>query len=365
MAASMGKTQLMMKMKMMARGGHAFSSKSYQKSVRIEINKVVVGSHIQWRGKSYTASVASSDIPSDAQKRRRRVSKDERQAMVESFVNKYREMNGGKFPNLSFAQKQVGGCYYNVRKIIQELKHKSKMSSSDISKESPSRESKVSGSQISGAQKTLSKEGFHSSLVATQSNLLKGEAIACPLFEKPKDNEVKEAQENHRLKEETKLVSYQSIEISDTGNTKDVSPSGLKKAEDDKEGKALLNDFDFVPAEGHLLKGDVEKEEAQGGHSGYAVTESCLLMRESKKGLPTCPENAEDKRKEQAVSEDLANDDSLEFRAEQYQGSIELEKVAKDTSTRQKTDAEVPKKSSLWKSLKSFADGFVNIWRKM
>lgn len=172
-------------------------------------------------------------------------------------------------------------------------------------------------------------QGFHSNLVATQSNLLKGEAIACPLFEKPKDNEVKEAQENHRLKEETKLVSYQSNEISENGNTKDVSPSGLKKAEDDKEGKALLNDFDFVPAEGHLLKGDVEKEEAQGGHSGFAVTESCLLMRESKKGLPTCPENAEDKRKEQAVSEDLANDDSLEFRAEQYQGSIELEKVAK------------------------------------
>lgn len=67
-------------------------------------------------------------------------------------------MNGGKFPNLSFAQKQVGGCYYNVRKIIQELKHKSKMSSPDRSKESPSQESKAAGSQISGAQKALSKE---------------------------------------------------------------------------------------------------------------------------------------------------------------------------------------------------------------
>ncbi|KAG7941909.1 hypothetical protein I3843_16G072400 [Carya illinoinensis] len=372
MAASMGKTQLMMKMKMMARGGHEFSSKSYQKSVRIEINKVVGVSHIQWRGNSTAASVASSDIPSDAQKRRR-VSKDERRAMVESFVNNYREMNGGKFPNLSFAQKQVGGCYYNVRKIIQELKHKSKMSSPDRSKESPSQESKAAGSQISVAQKTLSKEvvkpptlGFHSNLVATQSNLLKGEAVACPLFEKPKDNEVKEAQENHWLKEETQLVSHPSIEISENGNTKEVPPSGLKKPKDDKEGKALLNDFDFVPAESRLLKGDVEKEETQGGHSGFAVTESCLLTRESKKGLPTCPENADDKRKEQAVSEDLANDDSLEFRAEQYQSSVELEKVAKDTSTSQKTDAEVPKKSSLWESLKSFADGFVNnIWRKM
>jgi hypothetical protein len=52
------------------------------------IKKVAVGSNTQWRGKSYAASVPSSDVPSDAQ-RRKRVSKDERQAMVHSFVNKY------------------------------------------------------------------------------------------------------------------------------------------------------------------------------------------------------------------------------------------------------------------------------------
>lgn len=67
-------------------------------------------------------------------------------------------MNGGKFPNISLAQKQVGGSYYTVRKIIQELQHKSKMSSSNRGKESPSQESKVAGSQVSGVQKTLSKE---------------------------------------------------------------------------------------------------------------------------------------------------------------------------------------------------------------
>lgn len=162
-------------------------------------------------------------------------------------------------------------------------------------------------------------QAFRSNLVATQSNLLKGEVIACSLFEKPKDNEVREAQENHLLKEETQVVSHPCIEISENGNTKEFSPSGLKKPEDDKEEKALLDDFDFDLAEGHLLRGDIKKEE---------VTESCLLMEESK-CLPTCPENAEDRRKVQAVSKDLANNDILEFRAEQYQGSIELDKVAK------------------------------------
>lgn len=132
----MGKTQMIMKVKMLARGGYSISLKSFKgpckfhrislrygiyysifslnfgynffflcvNSIRFDhpdydvssvltvcrdINEVVRGSSTQWRGKSYAASAASSDIPSDAQRRRKRVSIDERQAMVECFVNKY------------------------------------------------------------------------------------------------------------------------------------------------------------------------------------------------------------------------------------------------------------------------------------
>ena len=46
-------------------------------------------------------------------------------------------MNGGKFPTASFAVKQVGGSYYTVRKIIQELQYRSKLSSSDTRKGTP------------------------------------------------------------------------------------------------------------------------------------------------------------------------------------------------------------------------------------
>jgi hypothetical protein len=53
------------------------------------IKKVAVGSNTQWRGKSYAASASSSDVRGDAQRGPKRVSKDERQAMVQSFVNKY------------------------------------------------------------------------------------------------------------------------------------------------------------------------------------------------------------------------------------------------------------------------------------
>lgn len=51
-----------------------------------ELNNFENGSNIQWHGKSYAASV-----PSDAPKsqRGRKLKRDERKAVVESFVNKY------------------------------------------------------------------------------------------------------------------------------------------------------------------------------------------------------------------------------------------------------------------------------------
>ncbi|KAJ1383012.1 hypothetical protein SESBI_43749 [Sesbania bispinosa] len=65
--------------------------------------------------------------PPNAQKGRKKVPKHERRTMVESFVNK----ECWEIPNNKGAQKQVGGGYYFVREIIQELKYKSKMKSSN------------------------------------------------------------------------------------------------------------------------------------------------------------------------------------------------------------------------------------------
>ncbi|XP_024012277.1 uncharacterized protein LOC18016838 isoform X2 [Eutrema salsugineum] len=52
----------------------------------------------------------------------KRLSKDDRRAAVESFVSK--AANAGRFPSLSATHKEVGGGYYFVRKIFQELKLK-------------------------------------------------------------------------------------------------------------------------------------------------------------------------------------------------------------------------------------------------
>ncbi|CAN8301417.1 unnamed protein product [Cochlearia groenlandica] len=57
-------------------------------------------------------------------KSNKRLSRDERRAVVVSFVNEYREANDGRFPALRTILKEVGGGQYYVRDILQELKHK-------------------------------------------------------------------------------------------------------------------------------------------------------------------------------------------------------------------------------------------------
>lgn len=47
------------------------------------------------------------------------------------LINRYRISNDGKFPTVSHTIKEVGGGYYTVRQIIQEMLYNSKQSSTD------------------------------------------------------------------------------------------------------------------------------------------------------------------------------------------------------------------------------------------
>ncbi|KAK8546200.1 hypothetical protein V6N13_067425 [Hibiscus sabdariffa] len=58
---------------------------------------------------------------SGGKKSRVRRSKEERKAMVESFIKKYQESNNGNFPSLNLTHKEVGGSFYIVREIVREI----------------------------------------------------------------------------------------------------------------------------------------------------------------------------------------------------------------------------------------------------
>ncbi|XVF53698.1 hypothetical protein PTKIN_Ptkin05aG0119700 [Pterospermum kingtungense] len=97
------------------------------------------------RGRSNAAASLPSDPPNP-----KKVSKDERRALIESFVSRYKSMNAGKFPSATAAQKEVGGSYYFIRKILQELEHKSKLGPSNGSYDS------ISGKVVSKEDKSFS-----------------------------------------------------------------------------------------------------------------------------------------------------------------------------------------------------------------
>ncbi|XP_027938215.1 uncharacterized protein LOC114192635 [Vigna unguiculata] len=58
---------------------------------------------------------------SEGRKTRIRRSKEERKAMVESFIKKYQHSNNGNFPSLNLTHKEVGGSFYTVREIIRDI----------------------------------------------------------------------------------------------------------------------------------------------------------------------------------------------------------------------------------------------------
>ncbi|CAK8572993.1 unnamed protein product [Lathyrus sativus] len=58
---------------------------------------------------------------SEGRKTRVRLSKEQRKAMVESFIKKYQELNGGNFPPIRAAHREVGGSFYTVREIVREI----------------------------------------------------------------------------------------------------------------------------------------------------------------------------------------------------------------------------------------------------
>lgn len=92
-------------------------------------------SNVQGRGKSFAASVpCGSYKPQKGQKK----SKEERRAMIESFVDKYRASNAEKFPSASHTRQELGGSFYVIREIIQELQCNHRMSLSNKIEDAPS-----------------------------------------------------------------------------------------------------------------------------------------------------------------------------------------------------------------------------------
>ncbi|CAI9770953.1 unnamed protein product [Fraxinus pennsylvanica] len=274
------------------------------RQVYIEKSSIRYKSIIKSRRRSFSASVPS-ETP-EVQKSRIKVSKDERKAMVETFVNKYKAMNAGKFPTASQARKETGGSYYVIRQILQELEYNSKMSSmctKDLS----------SVENYSTKKNVMSTEELSGSSVTSQ--------------DAQKTNEI--------------LVGEEFIK-------------GSESSTDAAEVSGNFSTFDADTSEDGQIRNKILMENQ---NSNYVATKPHRGVGEAEESMHSHPEKPEDNVKEDTGSEDKLKFDGLKPKAKQRKSSWELYKEPSE-------DAESQGKSSVWENLKSLANGFLGIWKK-
>ncbi|PIA43526.1 hypothetical protein AQUCO_01900131v1 [Aquilegia coerulea] len=73
---------------------------------------------VGWVGQTFALAKANESM---GKKSRIRRSKEDRKAMVESFIKRYQNSNSGSFPSLNLTHKEVGGSFYTVREIVREI----------------------------------------------------------------------------------------------------------------------------------------------------------------------------------------------------------------------------------------------------
>ncbi|THU73486.1 hypothetical protein C4D60_Mb04t23350 [Musa balbisiana] len=107
--------------------GLAFSSSpvSSTKRVFIGLSSALLRSSFGGWEKSFSELVPSG--PCKPQKGKK-IPEQERRALVESFVDKYRASNAGRFPSVAHVRQEIGGSYYIIKQLVQEMKYNKRSS---------------------------------------------------------------------------------------------------------------------------------------------------------------------------------------------------------------------------------------------
>ncbi|MED6120222.1 hypothetical protein PIB30_019015 [Stylosanthes scabra] len=331
--------------------------------------------YVQRCGWSYAAYV-SSDMP-DAPKGRKRIPKSERRVMIESYVNEYRTMNAGKFPATKDVQRQVGGGYYVVREIMQELKYKSRMNSSKEMDENPSEQEQLNESklQITVAAKVSSDNTGNAKERTAQDD---SQSIGYGKVYDKAEGHVSEFvdTENHQVVEERFIgkEGYEKREKAFLGDIYGETSRSTLQVPKDVRYRNDMPSFSSASTtpERHQLKEQIEdvsassvekssssNSKAQSHDSEFVNMENHPILEEKdirKAGYET---------KEQSAVEDAPDIPNHKLKQSQGSSKSDESKMASNNSVNQENSgALASKKPTLWGNLKSLADDIINIWKK-
>ncbi|XP_042021683.1 uncharacterized protein LOC121769071 isoform X2 [Salvia splendens] len=309
------------------------------------------GSKLLGRDRLY-ASASAATCALEDRKPRKRPSKDERRTMVETYVNEYRITNDGKFPTVSHTIKEVGGGYYTVRQIIQEMLYNSKQSSTDakyvsIGKSSTKETEIASNSKneidltdirnnhdmiCNSEEQSMYTKDNSSDKSATKIHEMICNSEEQSMYARDASLEKSIIKEDHIL---TKFEEVpQAMELGEgTGPI-------LKDVETSSSIAIQSKQVQFVSVETDEPK-DME-----------AQSPDLIDKHESIRNL--------DYEKEHEIREEKVKSNASEHRAGPQESS-EISGRELDNMPHEYADQ---KKSSVWNNLKSFANGILSIWKR-
>ncbi|XP_010918029.1 uncharacterized protein [Elaeis guineensis] len=306
-------------------------------------------SNVKGRWKSFAASVPSGSYKPQKGQRK---SKEERRTMIEAFVDTYKASNAGKFPTASHIRQEIGGSYYVIREIIQELEYSHKLSLSN----------KVEVVQLEKAEKVIdpssvAKEHF----LSNEKKILTSRTTAKTKSNKKSTNQImvdecpslKDDEANmHLVANEDKAIEKPSIEepVSPVVMVVDPSQERLQdSAQVSKRDRNSSASTSSISSEQQVEKSSVSlKSETE-----INISQSASGQIEGNRTDISTTKFSRDMDNLKGVGQ-MGNHEAPkteELHREQPRSSEHGEKS--------------PKTASFWENLKSLTDGIINFWKKM
>lgn len=274
---------------------------------------------------------------------------EERIALVKGFVNKYRAMNGGKFPSTKAAMKEVGGSYYTVKKIVQEMQYNTKMpvDKDTVVKEASARKAAIrKDNLVTKVEETLSsatslkheecEDGWLTNEILLEKEYNQNWKPSHELKEIPGDRQTVDG----FTSQETQSLNIHGVEGGNTSSNREAeaklqTPIAAKKTSLQKMSR--ISGSDNKDAAVQVLGAEVNS------------------LSRSKE-----PEN--NIKQKDFPMEDFIFDGLKQMDEQRH--SPEPEKPTRELSNERKADTQAEIKPSIWKNLKSFADGILNMWKQ-
>ncbi|XP_055828299.1 uncharacterized protein LOC129896425 [Solanum dulcamara] len=312
------------------------------------ISKRVLGdaSSTQCRWRSFAVTVPS-DSAADRRKQKR-VSMEERIEMVEGFVNKYRAMNGGKFPSTKMAMKEVGGSFYTVKKIVQEMQYNAKMpvDKDTVVKEASARKAAIrKDNLLSKVEETLSS----ATSLGHEEECEDGQLTNEILLEK-------EFNQNWKPSHELKEIPSDRQTVDGGISQETQSLCGVEGGDTNSYREAEAKLQTPIAAEQILLQ---EMSRISGSDN---KDDDAQLLESKVKSFSRSEEPENNIKQKHSPVEDFKLDGLKQMDEQRH--SPEPEKPTRELSNEHKADTQAESKPSMWKNMKSFADGILSMWWK-